>query len=444
MVNKLTERGLFLLAKLVKNEMEKKGIVFSPVNYSDFVSPIKFSLYDIQKLASKICLHFNLLGYTPVVTYDKLNNAAGNINLNMDLHIFINLDSTHYYTNGQIVSILAHEIAHKFLYVNFIRYEGLKNEFITDATAIYAGFGNIMANNCVNEIKIGNTITKTSIGYLIEWQIRYLINCFNGKFKEEPVINSFQQSSNSNENYSDFKKVRPYYHYSTYFDDSHSSISEMWYCVKCIARWLINNPIYSCFILLGITCISLYFTFGIDRYDPNKELEKARIKAERDSIESERNNRYIYADDSTRILVNDKETEYHNNKLENGSKPYQYYFGNSITGSNYLGFLTKGERDCIVIVKNMDGKYYNHVYICGDNSARVYLPNGMYNVYFYFGIGWNPDKKKGELTGGFEEKESQQRNDSVLLQNQNYVYELYPVTYGNLSLDNATTIDMFK
>lgn len=206
MHNNLTNRGLFLLSKLVRKELDKRGIKFLPINPADYTFKSKLSLYDIQKIATKICRHYYLWGYTPVVTYERLSSAAGNINLNMDLNIFINLDNSKEYSNEQIISILAHEIAHKFLFVNFIRYEGLKNEFITDATAVCAGFGNIMANSCVSRTEHENSTTIINLGYLTEWQIRYLIDCFCGRITEEPSGNDRQH----NKDYTDDQEYDEY------------------------------------------------------------------------------------------------------------------------------------------------------------------------------------------------------------------------------------------
>ena len=48
--------------------------------------------YDIEMAASKMCKHLCLLGFTPVITYEAMENAAGNINLNDSLTIYIDIN----------------------------------------------------------------------------------------------------------------------------------------------------------------------------------------------------------------------------------------------------------------------------------------------------------------------------------------------------------------
>ena len=136
--------------------------------------------------------------------------------------------------------------------------------------------------------------------------------------------------------------------------------------------------------------------------------------------------------------------KYLEQRLDNGCKPYSAYYGNPTTGENYLSFKTSGDCDYVVIVKNhRDQKVYNHIYIRGDQSGKVYLPNGTFDVYFYSGKGWDPEKNNGNVIGGFVAEESFQKDNPIELNNSYCEYTLYPVVYGNLKLDKTNKSETF-
>lgn len=136
--------------------------------------------------------------------------------------------------------------------------------------------------------------------------------------------------------------------------------------------------------------------------------------------------------------------KYIDNQLETGDQPYSTEYGTGWTGDNYLDFKTSGACDYIIIVRTVNNnKVINHVYIRGGESARLYLPDGSYNIYFYSGKGWNPDKQKGNVVGGFVSNESTQKDEDVSLYNRYGEYTLYPVQHGNLILDNAADSETF-
>ena len=145
-----------------------------------------------------------------------------------------------------------------------------------------------------------------------------------------------------------------------------------------------------------------------------------------------------------------EEELYGNNRLKTGAKPYSSYFGKAQTGRNYLTFKTSGNSDYIVIVRrSSNSRYINHVYIRGGEKATLYLPDGDFYIYFYSGKGWNPNKVKGNMTGGFVSYESNQKDGPVQLYSteSSYAYgeyTLYPVQNGNLTLQYASPEEMFN
>jgi len=141
----------------------------------------------------------------------------------------------------------------------------------------------------------------------------------------------------------------------------------------------------------------------------------------------------------------ESENEYANNSLRTGSKPYSSYFGHAQTGDNYIDFKTQEGCDYVAIVKrHRDGKYVNHIYIHGGERAKMYIPDGNYDVYFYSGTGWNPNKQVGDFVGGFVYGGSMQKDGPVRIVSAYLEYTLYPVANGNLRLEGANIDDVLK
>jgi len=148
----------------------------------------------------------------------------------------------------------------------------------------------------------------------------------------------------------------------------------------------------------------------------------------------------------------DPNEEYRNNSLETGAKPYASYFGRAQTGQNYIDFKTSGLNDYVVIVKkHSNNKYINHIYIRGGDNARLNIPSGTYDVYFYSGKGWNPNMVIGDFNGGFVNGGTTQKDGPIQLSTETITlddgrtqtrtaymeYTLYPVIDGNLVLQSA-------
>lgn len=203
---------------------------------------------------------------------------------------------------------------------------------------------------------------------------------------------------------------------------------------------------------------------AVDTSNPSNQSEENVS-----TYDNESNNRTVADDNSTYSVESDNETSYssdqesnettynsydayRNNSLETGAKPYASYFGKAQTGKNYIDFKTSGSSDYIAIVKrHSNNRYINHIYIKGGDNARLYVPSGTYDVYFYSGSGWNPNMVVGQFTGGFVEGGIMQKDGPIQLVSETITmddgrtqlrtaymeYTLYPVTNGNLVLQNA-------
>ena len=101
------------------------------------------------------------------------------------------------------------------------------------------------------------------------------------------------------------------------------------------------------------------------------------------------------------------------------------------------------ENDVVVIIKTGDTMVRN-AYIVGGDSYTFNLPNGNYQVFFYGGKGWNPEKEmpNGDM-GGFVANESFSKDEPVTLNHQGLEYELILQQNGNFSTEPSSASEMF-
>ena len=131
-------------------------------------------LISLHKEASNIFNYLGLYDYTVLVSFVKMDQSAGDIELNnnSDKTVYININETYKYNNAAVLCILAHEICHKLLYVNnlYIPNMRLENEVRTDLATIITGLGKLTLNGCINTRVSKKHISKDMIGYLSDKQ----------------------------------------------------------------------------------------------------------------------------------------------------------------------------------------------------------------------------------------------------------------------------------
>ncbi|MBP6870897.1 MAG: hypothetical protein KBC43_02720 [Bacteroidales bacterium] len=129
------------------------------------------------------------------------------------------------------------------------------------------------------------------------------------------------------------------------------------------------------------------------------------------------------------------------NSLENGATPYSYCFGVNpkchASGCSEVTVKTPKDSDVMVTIKTGD-KVVRHAYIRSGNSYTFEMPNGTYQVFFYYGTGWNPGKVmkstgECEVKGGFVTDEYFGKDDPQVLDNTILEYELILQKNGNFS-----------
>lgn len=125
--------------------------------------------------------------------------------------------------------------------------------------------------------------------------------------------------------------------------------------------------------------------------------------------------------------------------LSTGATPWEKYYGENIPSpdNNYskIEVKTNWLLDVVLIVKK-DNKVVAHTYIKKIDSHSLYLPNGTYQVFFYCGNNWNPEKemKDGLMKGGFMRDEAFKKDDTPqILSNNRLLYELVAQPNGNFN-----------
>ena len=140
------------------------------------------------------------------------------------------------------------------------------------------------------------------------------------------------------------------------------------------------------------------------------------------------------------------------NSLDDGSSPYDNYFGSGVydnSSYNEVTFLNTNSTDVIVCLENVSsGRTIRNEYIQKGNSFKMTkVPNGTYMVKVFYGNDWDPHKNilGGRIKGSFTKDENFTKSDKAddfLLMNQENTRDgvtysvwsvtLYSVVNGNM------------
>lgn len=146
------------------------------------------------------------------------------------------------------------------------------------------------------------------------------------------------------------------------------------------------------------------------------------------------------------------EEQWKYNSLSTGAMPYASCYGSSNYCSDWscskIKVLTGGSGDVLVSIKNSNGKVVRHGYIKGGNSFTFNVPDGSYQVFFYSGTGWNPNKQMPSsscsyLKGGFVSNEDVTKDNYINLYSQIMTYELILQQQGNFSTKPSSKNEAF-
>lgn len=149
---------------------------------------------------------------------------------------------------------------------------------------------------------------------------------------------------------------------------------------------------------------------------------------------------YNSSSTTTTTLEDDPYIDY---SLNTGEQPYECRNLRGDDSSIEVRTSSNSECDVIVIVKTGETMIRN-AYIKAGDSYKFNLPNGNYQVFFYGGRGWKPNKSMPNgQAGGFVANESYSKDEPVYLNHQSLEYELIPQPNGNFSTRQSSASEIF-
>ncbi len=191
-----------------------------------------------------------------------------------------------------------------------------------------------------------------------------------------------------------------------------------------------------------ITILSVFAVFISCESEAEKKQREVRLEQTR--IEQKEKNEQ----EKLNQAIRDK---YISNSLSTGTTPYAYCFGSNNTcsdnGCSQIKVKTPNNSDVLVTIKR-NTKVYRHAYIKAGSNFTFELPNGIYQPFFYYGKGWNPEKIMietdcGTLKGGFVAEEQIGKDSPQSLNNNILEYELILQQNGNFSTSPSNSEEAF-
>lgn len=182
----------------------------------------------------------------------------------------------------------------------------------------------------------------------------------------------------------------------------------------------------------------------------NKYPESPLVDDAKERIAAAVEQQLIQQEQERQLLI---EQQYGHNSLSNNSAPYASWYGSNAYYDDYtphseIVVNASSSSDVVVIVRynNANGAVAGHKYIKAGYSGTIYLKNGKgYQVFFYSGTGWNPNKEMANgIKGGFVKNESFTKDESVQrLNNEILTYTLTMQQFGNFAPDESSVNEMF-
>ncbi len=146
------------------------------------------------------------------------------------------------------------------------------------------------------------------------------------------------------------------------------------------------------------------------------------------------------------------EEQWKYNSLKNGSMPYSSCYGSNNSCNDWSSSQIKVkagvDRDVLVSIKDYKGRVVRHGYIKAGNSFTFNIPDGRFQVFFYSGNGWNPNKQMpsstcGYVQGGFVSNEEVTKDNYIELSTEIMTYELIQQKNGNFATKPSSLNEAF-
>lgn len=128
-------------------------------------------------------------------------------------------------------------------------------------------------------------------------------------------------------------------------------------------------------------------------------------------------------------------------------QPYANYYGYNSACDTYgcsaIRVTAPKDADLVVLIKKSN-KVVAHAYTSKNNTLKLEIPDGTYNIFFYCGNNWNSSKAMNSVKGGFTDDESFLKDTDLTLNNQIMSYVLQSTYNGNFSAEKSNKNDMFE
>lgn len=157
------------------------GAPLSPNFTTNLVINTQYCQSDIvvltQNIARQIAEHLGLHITNVVVTFVANLGVPGRVELSTGNTFFVGVDEQYRFNTNFIAAILAHEIAHIYLFKhNLHSKDTLRNEILTDTTAAFLGCAWLMLNSSYEETSAVNYQTTIhSFGYITQYEVGYIL-----------------------------------------------------------------------------------------------------------------------------------------------------------------------------------------------------------------------------------------------------------------------------
>lgn len=129
-----------------------------------------------QNIARHIARHFGLTFSHIVVAFVHNLGAPGKVELSAGSDFHVDIDAKYKLNTNFLAAILAHEIAHIYLFRHNIRIDDtLENEILTDTVASFLGCARLILNSSYDEVSYANNRTTVhSFGYITQYEVGYI------------------------------------------------------------------------------------------------------------------------------------------------------------------------------------------------------------------------------------------------------------------------------
>lgn len=136
--------------------------------------------------------------------------------------------------------------------------------------------------------------------------------------------------------------------------------------------------------------------------------------------------------------------QYEENRLETGDQPYENETIVRGDDSQIVVRTSGTDRTDVVVILKKNDMIVRNKYVQAGDQVVFDIPDGTYQVFFYYGKGWYPDKEMPNgMKGGFVMYESFSKDDPQYLENNILTYELILQTDGNFSARPSNAEEAF-